>query len=1292
MGIRYLIGRAGSGKSAACLDEIRQRLLEEPMGHPLVLLVPEQATFQAERALVSTPGIGGLLRGQVLSFRRLAWRVMQETGGISGTPIDDLGKKMLLHRLLHKHNGELGLFRQAYEKPGFVDNLHSLFGELKRYQVPAEELDRHVRRIGNKLPPSAASLGGKLHDLLLVYREYEQVLERDFLDGDAFLDRLARHAGECSWLRDAEVWIDGFNGFTPQEQAVVEALAVHSRRVTLTLTLNRPYRPGEYPHELDLFHPTATTMRKLQEALSGERAVEWEAEVLKAASAPPRYEQSPMLAHLERQYEYRLSQSRRVYEPSGSPSNASPQVAVRGAVHRRAEVENAAREIIRLVREEGLRYRDVALRVRNIEDYGDLLENVFADYGIPYFMDQKRQVLSHPLVELIRSALEAVCRNWPGEAVLRCVKTGFFRPPSGTEKASGTSNSSRPADPSNPANPSSIDPSSSAVPSGSPSLSAAMDWDAFENYVLMYGIHGYRFREDRSWTLRRAASLEQEEDRGQEEQQENGQEDRQEDRQNNGQVDGQGSGQQQQDIGHERNQNGVQDSSPNGGQAPESGSNSAPDQTEDGTVALWARTVVGPLQRLHERLSGAAAAEDMALALFLLLEELQVPATLERWAEESIAAGLPERAREHSQIWELVMDVLDQLSGILAGEELKPELFAKLVDTGLDGLRLGLVPPALDQVLIGSIDRTRAAQVRVAFVLGANEGVLPKKMQEDGIIAENEREFLLEQGVPLADSSKRKLLDEQFLIYTVLCAPSDRLYLSYPLADEEGRALLPSEVVKQVCSLLPGVKLPVAEAMPEPGMPDGEHMQFVSVPSRAVSDLVAQLKAAFQGKPLSPVWITVFNWLAERQMWRERLWIPSRSLFYHNGERDLSDSTSALLYGEQLRASVSRMERFAACPFSHFASYGLRLRERSIYRLEAPDIGQLYHAALSGLARQLAVEGLDWGHMPEEELLLRVGSMVDALSPRLQNEILSSTPRYRHMAQKLKGILGKTSSMLAEHARRSAFEPVGLEIGFGPGEELPSLVLPIGNGRTMELVGRIDRVDRAYSDQGLLLRIIDYKSGPTALRLPEVYYGLSLQMLTYLDVVLTHAPRWLGEPARPAGVLYFHVHNPMFSFRNTPDPRVVEQELRKQFKTRGLVAADPEAVFLMDSALREKGGHSELIPVALKNDGSFYKTASVATDDGWKKLRSHVRSAIKRIGTEISGGKVAVEPYRLGKKTACAFCPYRPVCRFDPRTEGNAERNLRAYGKDEVWTVLEEAAAADGLSGGGIEKEKGGRL
>jgi ATP-dependent helicase/nuclease subunit B len=898
----------------------------------------------------------------------------------------------------------------------------------------------------------------------------------------------------------------------------------------------------------------------------------------------PRFKESSMLAHLERNYEQRLSPRRKHYSAVAEESTQD-QIQIYAAVHRRAEVEGAAREIRKLVRDKQLRWRDIAVRVRNVEAYGDLLAAVFEDYGIPYFFDQKRGMMQHPLIEFIRSSLEVIMHNWQSDAVFRCVKTDFLLP---IHKGKS--------------------PNYEQV--GESAINRA-SMDELENYVLAYGIQGYRWLEARSWEIRRFVSLEDEE---------------------------------------------------------------ATEKVEDlaalRRIQTSSQTIIRPLALLQERMKLAENVQQRTEVLFDHLSEVGVPERLQQWGDECIAAGNPLKAREHNQIWDQIMNMLDQMVEMMGEEVVSLELFNRLLDAGLENIRMALVPPSLDQVLIGSIDRTRSAQVKHAFVLGVNDGILPQRMNEDSLISENEREILLASGLHLADGSRRKLLDEQFLIYTVLCAPSQQLWLSYPLADEEGKSLLPSEVIKQVKSLFPQMQERLLLAEPGGSHSNEEQMDFIAQPERSLSYLTIQLKQALRGAVIAPVWWHIYNWFAMQPGWQEKLQRMMRSLLFTNEEPALAETTRLQLYGAHLRASVSRMERFVACPFAQFVSHGLRLQERRIYRLEAPDIGQLYHAALSALVKDMQQEGVLWGKLNLEQLTERASFIIDRLTPRLQSEILLSSARYRYIAYKLKNIIGRTAVMLAEHARRGAFTPIELELGFGPGEKLPSLHFQLDNGFDMDIIGRIDRVDRADGAQGALLRIMDYKSSHTSLNLTEVYHGLSLQMLTYLDVVITHAERWIGQKAIPAGVLYFHVHNPMIQSKNALHIDEVEKELKKRFKTRGLVLAESETIGLMDNELSGGSGRSGIIPVALKNDGSFYKNASVATREEWGLLQTYVRQTIRQIGTSITNGVVAVEPYRMGDKIACTFCNYKSICEFDPLFTGNEYRILQSRSKDLVWQAM----------------------
>ncbi|ALS21297.1 helicase-exonuclease AddAB subunit AddB [Paenibacillus naphthalenovorans] len=1181
MAFRFVLGRAGSGKTTFCLNEIKQKLMEKPEGRPLIWLVPEQATFQAEYALVSAPELGGTLRAQVLSFRRLAWRVMQEVGGTARLPIDETGKKLLLHRIIHRNKERLRRFQASADQMGFLDRLNQLFSEFKRYCITSEGLSGfYSERFGSQSGPSG-SLEDKLHDLQLIYAEFQTELSKLYLDGEDYLTLLARQLGESDYVHGAECWVDGFHGFTPQEFAVLEQLARHAGNVTLTLCLPRPYVNGEGLHELDLFHPTARTMLELQERLR-QQAIHVTDHIVLPDSPPARFRHNPMLAYLEAHWGDGVK--RPFPEPAEVRKGTGSSVRIFAAVSRRAEVEGVARDIVKLVRDEGLRWRDISVSVRSVEAYGDLLAGTFRDYGIPHFFDQKRSVLHHPLVELIRSALETVLTHWKYDAVFRCVKTGLLLPFAEDKELQGDRIR--------------ID---------------RLAMDQLENYVLAFGIQGSKWTDPKDWTYSYRTSLEQDD--------------------------------------------------------AEAGD---ADEAFLTKINACRRAVAGPLGELQKKLREKTAVQDRVQAVYELLIGLRVPDRLEAWSQSSLHLGEPEKAREHAQVWERVMDMFDQLIELMGEQSVSLELFAELIQTGLESIKLGLVPPTLDQVLIGSMDRTRSGRVKHMFVLGVNEGVMPAKITESGVLTEAERERLGAAGLQTAEGSRRRLLDESFLIYCAFCTPSDGLWLSYALADEEGKSLLPSDVIRQIKRLFPQVRERLLLNDPAPDAASTEQLEYIAHPDKALSLLVVQLKQWMQGAPMSGVWWSVYNWFARQPEFGGRLSRMVQSLLYTNKAVALSDSTSRRLYGEHIETSVSRMERFVACPFSQFASHGLRLKERRIFRLEAPDVGQLFHAALSKFAEQVEKEGIDWGALTARESEERAALVVDALAPKLQGEILLSSKRYLYIARKLKQVIGRAALMLGEHAKRGQFRPIGLEIGFGSGQAIPPLLYELDNGVLMELRGRIDRIDRADTERGTLLRVIDYKSSAKMLNMAEVYYGLSLQMLTYLDVILTHAPIWLGTEAEPAGVLYFHVHNPLLNAKNGLTAEQIDKELKKRFKMKGLLRADPEVIKLMDSSLIGASGHSELLPAALKTDGSFYKSSSVASEEQWNTVRRYVRRTIRDIGTSMTDGRIDIEPYRMGQSTACSHCSFRPVCQFDTQLEGNDYRVLPPIGKDLVWELMEK--------------------
>ncbi|MBY6036400.1 helicase-exonuclease AddAB subunit AddB [Fictibacillus nanhaiensis] len=1161
MSLQFILGRSGSGKSHSVFQDIQQKLAEDPSGSPIIYLVPDQMTFQSEYKLAASPGLQGLMRAQVFSFSRLAWRVLGETGGMTRLHITSTGVRMMLRKIIEHKKEELKIFKKASEQNGFYELLELMMTELKRYCVTSEDLSWNAETLlslGQK-ENNKKVLKDKLSDLSIISSSLEKSLAEKYLDSEDYLKLMQEKTPFSETIKNCEIYIDGFHSFTPQELEVTAELMANAKKVTIALTAEHTDDTQSTPHELDLFYMTKKTLQVLTQK-ARERGVEIIDPIV--LHETPKF-RSSSIAHIERNFDRRPA--------VGSSHHDGVHLAA--AVNLRAEVEGAARNIIELVRDGGYRYRDIAVTVRNAGSYQPLIETIFADYGIPVFLDQKKSMLHHPLVELIRSSLDIVLKNWRYEAVFRAVKTDMLYPLDEMRKTT------------------------SEIRRG---------MDELENYVLALGIQGKRWTDSKPWKYKRFRGYE----------------------------------------------------------ADDFGKTTSDDEKEQ-LINDLRDMIVSPLDRLSRGLSNSVTVVDYCTVLYKFLEDLHVPMKLERLKLQAEASGKLRAAREHDQVWNAVLNLLDEMVELTGTERLSKDTWLQMLETGLESMKFALVPPSLDQVLAGTLERSRFTDVRVNFLLGVNDGVIPAKPKDDGLLSEDEREALERNGVVLAPSARRKLLDEQLMIYLALTNASDRLFVSYALADEEGKTMQPSMVIQRLRDLFPSVKEHLYQN--EPGL--DEDLAFVQHPVKSVSYLSAQLREWKKGYPISSVWWDVYNWIIKDEQYHRHAQKALSSLFYFNREVPLGKEVSKELYGESILTSISRMELFQSCPFSQFVSYGLKLRERQMYKLEAPDIGQLFHAALKQMNDALQQRRVSWRDLSKGDCYRMAGDIVDLLAPQLQHEILLSSNRHLYIKKKLKEVVGKASHILSEHAKASGFTPAGLELAFGSGGPLPPLHYKLPNGTTMEVVGRIDRVDTASSSNGLLMRVIDYKSSSTGLNLSELYHGIALQMLTYLDVAVTHSQKWLGQESIPAGVLYFHVHNPLLNQKKLLTAEEIEKEVMKKFKMKGLVLAEEEAVQLMDHTMEKR---SDIIPVALTASGFHKSHSSVATRSHFQTMRHHARKMAVKSGTGISDGVIDISPYEMKKKVPCTYCSYKPVCQFDQTLEENQYRELKLEKDDIILEKMQE--------------------
>lgn len=841
------------------------------------------------------------------------------------------------------------------------------------------------------------------------------------------------------------------------------------------------------------------------------------------------------------------------------------------AVHPRAEVEGVAQEILHLVRDQGYRYKDIAILMREPEVYHSVIETLFDDYEIPVFIDEKRTMLNHPMMEFIRSGLDVVEGNFRYDAVFRLLKTGFI-----------------------PATDRKYPLSEDAI-------------DELENYVLEYGIRSRtQWFSDNPWVYQRFRGFEQT-------------------------------------------------------------SQTDEEKEKQARINAYREQVRSGLQEFDESLRAAETIEERARAIYLWLERTGVPARLEKWRDFYDESGELERGREQGQVWDAFLQLLDEMVEMAGEEKMSLQVFRSTMESGLESLNFAHVPPSMDHVIVGSVDRSRMTGIKAAFLLGVTDGMWPMKPPSDGMISEEERSLLAGFGLKLADGSNRQLLDDRFYVYLALTMARDKLWISYPLSNEEGKSKVPATLIQRMEELFPSCREHVLLQDPDDLY---DATRFITNPAKTRSALTSQFSRYLKGYVMQPVWWDVLHWYMENEPAHGLTNRVLQSLFYKNKPVDLAKETTKQLFEKTVKTSVSRLETYHRCSYQYFAQHSLQLDERRTYKLDAPDIGQLFHEALKQITEWVQSEGRDFAQLNRMETDQYAAQATQQLAPILQNQILRSSNRYQYIQKKLEQVIARAAFVLSEQARKSNFSPVGLELGFGTGGDakLPPLNFQLPNGFDLMLRGRIDRVDKALSEEDLYLRIIDYKSSSKGLNLVDVFYGLSLQMLAYLDVVLTNAENWLGMQATPAGVLYFHVHNPMITGKQLLQDEKIEEEIFKKFKMQGLLLENERVVQMMDTGLEK--GYSQIVPAALKANGGFYKSSQTADAERFEQLKNYIRELMVEAGTKITDGRVDLDPFQKNQQVACEFCSYRSVCQFDPSMEEHQYRKLQDMKDDDVLERL----------------------
>ena len=668
-----------------------------------------------------------------------------------------------------------------------------------------------------------------------------------------------------------------------------------------------------------------------------------------------------------------------------------------------------------------------------------------------------------------------------------------------------------------------------------------------------------------------------------------------------------------------------------------------------------------PLLSLEEALkstkdgSGKIKIREASIAVYNFLESIHAYETTQQHIAYYKQVGELSLELENTQIWGQVVDTLERLVDLLGEESVSIKVFKNILKTSFGYIEIGIIPPSKDQVIVGNIDRSRIPQVKALFILGVNEGVIPKIDESMPLFSDMDKLTLM-QLCEKADEKRSRLYDVvvhnplymgQFLVYYAFTRAREKLYVSTIQADENGKALRPSIVFYKLRKLFGEIPF------------ECDQLDALQAAKPALGYVGWQLRKYLDGQGEEGPWQDAMSWFMTSNEWKERIRHLASYMAYTNQQEYLSEENAKSLYPEGLVTNISQLELYRNCPCCYFIRYGLKASERKVLQWNAADIGTLFHSTLERYPKELAKCKVTWVTATSEQQDQCIEEALRYSAAKLSQNA-KQDGRFAYTLKKARKMTKRAIGALTHQLKAGEFEPEAYEVSFGS-EQMPPIEIVLDNEHTIFLKGQIDRIDVYTKDgEGKYIKVLDYKSGNKNFSLLELYHGLQLQLLLYLDAYLR-----LNEKNKAAGMFYFHIDTRTVKYETGMELSEALTKQLKQYKLSGLAVDDVDILNKMESGVK-----GEILPAKAKKDGTLGSGASVASEAQFRQLIEYMHDLIRGLGKDMLAGKISAKPCKLKEKDACAFCKYHTICQFDTTHKDNTYEQLSPLGNKEIWEEL----------------------
>lgn len=647
------------------------------------------------------------------------------------------------------------------------------------------------------------------------------------------------------------------------------------------------------------------------------------------------------------------------------------------------------------------------------------------------------------------------------------------------------------------------------------------------------------------------------------------------------------------------------------------------------------KEITGDLEEFNRTFTDGKTVREKAEALEnFLIDVIDIEAKIESLEEKQEEEYRFEIAQENSQIWGAITNVLEQMVEGLGDEKISKKEFVEILKSGFELAEIGLLPPTVDGLIMGTMQRTRRNHIKATVVVNAIEGVLPAQQVDTGILNEDERTFLDHNNIRICKLSQLKTMEESMAIYKNISKTEEKLYMSYAVSDNEGKSMTPSAIFTKMTEIFPSLEI-VRDRFE-----GGEFSYLIGGIDATRNNMINFLVEMIQTGKINPNWTKVFRYFQKNEDVDKLVDMLAKTF----GEDNLSMITASQLYknsvDDDFRLSPSRLEKFGRCPFAHFINYGLKLEENREYTIGAPEAGTIYHECLMLISNELnkamtadqKVTSSDspWMKITREESDNKVKKILSEISKDYMEGIMSQSKYEEYKAKRIERVCCDSVWMAIEHIKVGAIEEMQFEVGFGKGKKLPPIDINVENGKA-RIEGQIDRWD-VLADN--FSKVIDYKSGNDKYDEKEARAGVKLQLFIYLMATLNSKR---PQNLQPAGAFYFHIDEA--AVKDARDQEDIYKEMEKQYKLSGFLLDDERVKSALDGV---STGRSNKVYTNGKN---------VMGQEQFDKLLSDIETKVKDMANELTKGNIQISPKKNKNTTSCTHCPYKGICKFDITVE-----------------------------------------